>query len=171
LEIGVGSADHIIHEELKFQKVCARWVPYRLTPEMKERRVDACQELLRRYEADGEAFLQRIVTGDESWVHFYERERKRQSMEWPHTSSPKPKKARVQRSAGKVMLTFLSDYKGPMLEHYMPRGSTDQCHLLRPSEGKSEASYSLETARVVDYGCVSPRQCEATYCCSNSVDS
>jgi len=30
---------------------------------MKERSVDACQELLRWYEADGEAFLQRIVTG------------------------------------------------------------------------------------------------------------
>ena len=69
LDIGVGSAHHIIHDELKFQKVCARWVPNRLTPEMKERCVDACQELLRRYEADGEAFLQRIVTGDESWVH------------------------------------------------------------------------------------------------------
>jgi len=41
---------------------------------MKERRVHACQELLRQYEADGEAFLQHIVTGDESWVHFYEPE-------------------------------------------------------------------------------------------------
>ena len=76
------------------------------------------------YEADGEAFLQRIVTGDESLVHFYEPERKRQSMEWRHTSSPKPKKVRVQRSAGKVMLTFFWDYKGPILEHYMRRGST-----------------------------------------------
>jgi hypothetical protein len=62
LDISVGSAHHIFHDELKFRKVCARWVPKRLTPEMKERRVDACQELLRRYEADGEAFLQRIVT-------------------------------------------------------------------------------------------------------------
>jgi len=91
---------------------------------MKERRVDACQELLRRYEADGEAFLQRIVTGDETWVHFSEPERKRQSMEWRHTSSPKPKKVRMQRSAGKVMLTFFWDYNRPILEHYMPRGST-----------------------------------------------
>jgi len=124
LEISVGSAHHIIHDELKFRKVCARWVPKRLTPEMKERRVDACPELLRRYEADGEAFLQHIITGDESWVHFYEPERKRQSMEWRQTSSPKPKKVRVQRSAGKVMLTFFWDYKGPILEHYMRRGST-----------------------------------------------
>ena len=124
LDISVGSAHHIIHDELQFRKVCARWVPKRLTSEMKERRVDACQELLRRYEADGEAFLQRIVTGDESWVHFYEPQRKRQSMEWRHTSSPKPKKVQAQRSAGKVMLTLFWDYNGPILEHYMPRGST-----------------------------------------------
>ena len=124
LDISVGSAHHIIHDELKFRKLCARWVPKRLTPEMKERRVDACQELLCQYEADGEAFLQSIITGDDCWVHFYEPERKWQSMEWCHTSSLKPKKVRVQRSAGKVMLTFFWDYKGPILEHYMPRGST-----------------------------------------------
>jgi len=123
LDISVGSAHHIIHDELKFRKVCARWVPKRLTPEMKERRVDACEELLRRYEDDGEAILQRIVTGDESLVHFYEPERKRQNIEWRHTSSPKPKKVRVQGSAGKAMLTFFWDYNGPILEHYMPRGS------------------------------------------------
>ena len=51
------------------------------------------------------------------------------------------------------------------------RKHCDQCHLLKPSEGKSEASYSPETVRVVDDGSVSPpRQCEATYCYSNNVD-
>jgi len=51
------------------------------------------------------------------------------------------------------------------------RKHCDQCHLLKP-EGKSEASYSPETARFVTDECVSPpRQCEATtYCYSNSVD-
>jgi len=93
---------------------------------MKERHVDACQELLRQYEADGKAFLLHIVTGDKIWVHFCEPEQKRQSMAWHHTLSPKPKKVRVQRSAGKVMLTFFCDYNGPILEHYMPRGSRSQ---------------------------------------------
>jgi len=51
------------------------------------------------------------------------------------------------------------------------RKHCDQCHLLKPSEEKSEASYSPETARVVDDGSVSPpRQCEATYCYRYSVD-
>jgi hypothetical protein len=68
---------------------------------MKEGRVDACQELLRPYEANGEEFLQRIVTGDETLVHFYEPGRKRQSSDWRHNQSPKPKKVRVQRTAGR----------------------------------------------------------------------
>ena len=36
LDISVGSVHHIIHDELKFQNVCARWVPKRLTPEMRD---------------------------------------------------------------------------------------------------------------------------------------
>ena len=44
-------------------------------------------------------------------------------MEWRHTSSPKPK-VRAQRSAGKLMLTLFWDHNGPILEYYMPRGST-----------------------------------------------
>ena len=85
---------------------------------MKERCDSACQELLRQYEADGEAFLQRIITGDESWVHFYKPEWKQQSMGWRHTSSPEPKKVQAQRSAGKVMLTFFWDYNGPIFITY-----------------------------------------------------
>ena len=69
LEISHGSAHHIIHNVLGFRKVSARWVPRQLTPELKEWRVDACEELLRHYETEGDTFLQRVVTGDESWVH------------------------------------------------------------------------------------------------------
>jgi hypothetical protein len=45
LNIIHGSAHNIIHDVLKFRKVSARWVPRHLTPELKERRVDACEEL------------------------------------------------------------------------------------------------------------------------------
>ena len=45
-------------------------------------------------------------------------------MEWCHTSSPNPQKVRVQRSAGKVMFIFFWDYNRPILEHYIPTGST-----------------------------------------------
>jgi len=46
LNIRHGSGHHIIHNVLGFRKVSARWVPRRLTTELKERRMDALKELL-----------------------------------------------------------------------------------------------------------------------------
>jgi hypothetical protein len=45
--------------------------------------------LLQRYEEYGEAFISRIVTGDETWVFNYTSESKAESMTWkhPHSSS------------------------------------------------------------------------------------
>jgi hypothetical protein len=50
LKVSHGSAHHIVHDMLQYHKVSARWLPKQLTLEMKERRVDVCQTLLRRYE-------------------------------------------------------------------------------------------------------------------------
>jgi len=124
LDMSHGSAHHIVHDVLQFHKVSARWVPCQLTAELKEGRVDVCQELLKCFEAEGDGFLGRTVTGDETWVHYHQSETKKASKEWHHTSSPKPKKFRTQPSAGKVMLTLFWDERGVILEHYMPRGNT-----------------------------------------------
>jgi len=83
LDMSHGSAHHIVHDVLQFHKV---WVPRQLTAELKERRVDACQELLKRFEAEGDGFLGRIVTGDETWVHYHQSETTKASKEWRHTS-------------------------------------------------------------------------------------
>jgi len=112
-----GSAHHIDHDVLQFHKVSARWVPCQLTAELKERRADACQELLKRFEAEGDGFLGRFATGDETLVHYHQPETKKAIKEWRHTSSPKPKKFRTQLSAGKIMLTLFWDERGVILEH------------------------------------------------------
>jgi len=92
LNMSPGSAHHIIHDVLQFHKVSARWVPCQLTAELKERHVDACQELLKRFEAEGDGFLGGIVMGDKTWVHYHQPETKKPSEEWSRTSSPKLKK-------------------------------------------------------------------------------
>jgi len=99
-------------------------VPRQLTVELKERRVDACQEHFKRFKAEGDGFPGTIVTGDEIWVYYHQPETKKASKEWRHTSSPKPKKFRTQPSAGKVMLTLFWDERRVILEHYMPRGNS-----------------------------------------------
>ncbi|KAI6656057.1 hypothetical protein LOD99_1791 [Oopsacas minuta] len=62
-------------------KGTARWVPKLLSKEQKRERVRVSKELLSRYKAE-EDFLDRIVTGDETWFHYYESESKTQSKQW-----------------------------------------------------------------------------------------
>jgi len=54
--------------------------------------------------------------------------------EWRHVNSPKHKKNSWKPSSGKVMLTLLWDTKGPILEHYISKGtmitSSSYCDLL-----------------------------------------
>jgi histone-lysine N-methyltransferase SETMAR len=45
-------------------------------------------------------------------------------MEWKHPQSPTKKKFKSQPSAGKLMLTVFWDSQGPVLKHYLERGST-----------------------------------------------
>jgi hypothetical protein len=75
------------------------------------------QHLL-RYPDDGEDMLNRIITGDESWVHHYQPESKRASMHWKHSSSPSTKKFKVTPSAGKVRIIVFWDSQGVLLAHF-----------------------------------------------------
>ncbi|XP_005107888.1 uncharacterized protein LOC101854283 [Aplysia californica] len=52
LEISVGSAQYIIHDVLGYRKVCARWVPYMLSPELKLNRSQLKEYLKRKRYAD-----------------------------------------------------------------------------------------------------------------------
>jgi hypothetical protein len=44
---------------------------------------------------DGDDTLNRIATGDESWVNHYQPESKLASMQWKHPSSPLTKKLEI----------------------------------------------------------------------------
>ena len=108
---------------LGYSKFCARWVPRQLTEAHKQSRLEACFELLEYCHSD-KTFLQRIVTGNESWVHHFEPESKKASMEWRHPTSPRPKKFKFQQSAGKVMVTVFWDSVGVILVDFISKGAT-----------------------------------------------
>jgi len=115
-------------------------LPRQLTAELKERYVDAYQELLKRFEAEGGGFLGRIVKGDETWVHYHQRKPRKRARKGVIPPHQKPKKFRTQPSAGKAMLILCWDTRGVILEHHMPRGNTvssttyaDLKNYLRPA--------------------------------------
>jgi histone-lysine N-methyltransferase SETMAR len=86
-----GSVETIIHEHLLFKKVCARWVPKIMTLDQKAQHDPVSAEHLNLFEPEENAFLQRVVTCNETWVHHFTPESKRSRMEWCHKGSPPPK--------------------------------------------------------------------------------
>ena len=117
------SVQRILTSQLKMSHVSARWVPRLLTEEEKQVRVSASRTFLRKVETD-RTFLSRIITTDETWVHYYEPEDKRMSMVWKHHNSPPPKKAKAIKSMGKVMCIAFLDIRRVVLVHMVKPGRT-----------------------------------------------
>jgi hypothetical protein len=102
-----GVAYSTMHDRLKFVK-CAGRVPRELKnrEEMNRMGLSLQHLLVLPYANEGEDMLNRNVTGDESWVHHYQPESKRGSIQWKHPSSPRSiKRFKVLPPAGKIMLT------------------------------------------------------------------
>ena len=70
---------------------------------------------LQQYKTEREAMLERIVMGDETWVHHYQPETKQASRQWKHEESPTPTKFKVVPSASKAMATVFWDTRGVLL--------------------------------------------------------
>ena len=72
------------------------------------------------YNDEGDTFLNRVVTCDETWIHFFEPESKQQSSVWKHPFSPSPTKTLISKSADKVMAIIFCDIQGIILNHFVP---------------------------------------------------
>ncbi|UYV64643.1 hypothetical protein LAZ67_3001454 [Cordylochernes scorpioides] len=123
-DVSKTTIDKILREHLGYSKVCAIWVPKMLTEDHKRQRVYVAQKFLDCHKTDGEEFLDSIVTGDVTWVHYTTPETKEQSKQWNHISSPKPLKFKQTLSAGKLMATVFWDRKGLLLCDFMRLGTT-----------------------------------------------
>ncbi|UYV69465.1 hypothetical protein LAZ67_6003692 [Cordylochernes scorpioides] len=106
-DVSKTTIDNILREHLGYSK----WV-------------DAAQEFLDCHKTDGEEFLDSIVTGDVTLVHYTTLEIKDQSKQWKHTSSPKPLKFKQTLSAGKLIAIVFRGRKGLLVCDFMRRGTT-----------------------------------------------
>lgn len=121
--ISLGTVKTILTEDLKLHKVCAKFVPKILSDDQIHFRVECCTDILGMIEADPD-FLNKVVTCDESWVFTYDPENKRQSAQWKHVTSPRPKKAKMSRSQEKAMIIPFFDSQGIIHIEWVPQGQT-----------------------------------------------
>jgi len=115
--MSTASVFRILTQILQKRKVAEKWVPHQLSEEQKAARKRVAEELLRRYEAEGEQFLSRIVAVDETWILYSEPQLISQSSQWKHATSLRPKKLKPMRimAYGKI---------GLIATDRMPPGST-----------------------------------------------
>jgi histone-lysine N-methyltransferase SETMAR len=124
LHISYERVFHIVHHDLGMSKLAAKWVPKCLNADQKRVRLTMSEEMCHCFEEDSSNFLDRLVTMDETWVHHYDPETKEQSKEWKHAGSPRPKKFRAQKSAGKVLASVFWDKDGIILLYFLEQGRT-----------------------------------------------
>ena len=123
LGISHGSVSTILHDCLGMRKLKARWVPKSLSHEQMATAASVCSALLKRFRSKDD-FLLRLVTVDETLVHYFEPQNKAQSRQWAGPGSPRPKKFMKQPSAGKVMATVFWNAKCVIILDFLPKRST-----------------------------------------------
>jgi histone-lysine N-methyltransferase SETMAR len=69
-------------------------------------------------------FLSTIVTDYEAWIHHFEPETKRESMDWHYTNFSRKKRFKVIPSASKIMATVFWDCERVILINMLPRGQS-----------------------------------------------
>ena len=61
---------------------------------------------------------------NESWIYCYDQKTKRQSSQWKHVGSPRPKKARQSKFPHKLLMIPFFDSTGMIYTHRVPTGQT-----------------------------------------------
>lgn len=97
-----GSATQFWPKKLQLSKLSTPWVyPDQLLTEAKLSR-----EILNNWDQEPEAFLRRILMGDETWLHQYDPEDKAHSKPWPPRDGRGTVKTKADWSRAKVWATI-----------------------------------------------------------------
>ena len=122
--ISEASARRILKKNLGLSRKVARWIPHILTKDQLTQRVKMAKKLLKLYPKFERKGFVNIVTGDETWVHFFEPHRKIDNKIWATRHARRPVIAKRTISVKKVMLAVFFDINGPIIQVSVPKGRT-----------------------------------------------
>ncbi len=67
-----GTVYCIIHKDLNFSRICAKFIPRLLTPLQMDHCVTLAAENLALLDSGGRIFMERIISGDETWLYCFD---------------------------------------------------------------------------------------------------
>jgi histone-lysine N-methyltransferase SETMAR len=88
--ISLPTVHFILKKHFKVRKISARWVPHLLTDEQKRQRVKVGKKLLQMFSKYDKKQFANVVTGDETWVHYFQPVRKVNNKIWATKHNKRP---------------------------------------------------------------------------------
>ncbi len=113
----------VMKKDLQMRKLSPKFIPHLLNERQKNDRVaysTSNLDLVRTHPR----FLDRIVSGDETWVSIFHQETKFESCQWTVKGGARPTKAVKSNSIRKTMLILFHDAYGVIHLEFLPRGET-----------------------------------------------
>ncbi len=124
-EVGIleSTVHKVIKKDLKLSKKAAKHVPRVLTEEQRRHRMNLSEINLECVRSE-KHFLDKVITGDETWISLYQNETKMESCQWLPTGSVRPLKALKSGTGKKTMLILFHDAYGVIHMEFVPPGET-----------------------------------------------
>ena len=104
--ISESSVQTILKKRLDLRKVCASWLPHLLTEEQKTQRLKCAREILKTYKGCNSRLISNLLTGDETWVHIFEPQRRADNKQWKQKDQKNPCIAKRTTSLKKMLYTI-----------------------------------------------------------------
>ena len=162
--ISLSTVHHILKKHLKVRKISARWVPHLLTDEQKRQRVKVAKKLLQMFPKYDKKQFANVVTGDETWVHYFEPVRKVSDKIWATKHSKRPIIAKRSLSTKKVLYAIFFSGEG-VAKNASEKGQKHHRKVLqRRSTEETEKVLSETTPCCWFWTCPSSTwQCSSSY--------
>ena len=110
----------ILYKHLDLKKVCAKWIPHVLTEENKRRRVETSKMLLSLLIGNN----RNVITGDETWIHFFTVSNKENNKVWVTKDQSRPTIVKTARNSKKRMFCIFFSVDGVIARIVVPKGKT-----------------------------------------------
>ena len=107
-----GSVQTILKKRLDPRKICARWVPNLLTEEQKTQCLKCARKLLKTYEGCNSRVISNLLTGDETWMHMFEPQRRADNKQWKRKDLKRPCIAKRTISSKKMLYAIFFTSSG-----------------------------------------------------------
>ena len=111
-------------KRLVLRKVCARWAPHLLTGEQKTQRLKCAKKLLKTCKGCNSRVISNLLTGDETWVHMFEPQRRADNKQWKRKDKKRQCIAKRTISSKKILYAIFFNSSGPVIQVPCPSSHT-----------------------------------------------